>query len=418
MHDERQRGDDQHRGRSSTTEIDQSPEGSVREHAPERFGDEKRKPRPLRRTRLGPSERQRREREHADQASPHPCDREGDDQYEKQVEERPARHPRRLDVVNPRGKHDSPSGRQVENAADRLKVVAPTHGGDVCTIAVDTTVGIDAEIALADLDSHGLVVADARDELIRAGDGDSPENRRRRHLEAPAAMRSSSELVVNGVTGAVEIEPPGPRERQLVGARVGVTAALLGQRHRRAGTHQVRWESAPFVRQVRLLRIDGRHSFDTDQAQIGSRLEGPHLVGVPWTVGGGERELGDRPFVTRNDLDLPRSRTNLHAQPPIGFDASRNRRGERHGNEAGRQCEPEEHLAILAGHLEGDLCRHLQRNVVGDAAAHFDVEPTLLLLFRVALREPEPPLRIAVRKGEPRTAHIQLQQARLGRDLQ
>src|SRR5439155_11966624 len=120
--------------------------------------------------------RERDQRDEPPAPAPQMADRHSDDQHGEQIEERPVRHPRRGDVVDPRGVVELPAGRQVELGVDPLEVVVPADGGNPRHGALDATVGVELELALAQLDAHRGPIAETSYKLLAAAYRSSAED--------------------------------------------------------------------------------------------------------------------------------------------------------------------------------------------------------------------------------------------------
>ena len=273
-----------------------------------------------------------------------------------------------------------------------------------------SAVRVEPQGALPHLDTDRP--AELGDELIRSVDGHASEDRGRRHLQAPVAAHRPGDLIVQGEAAAIEVEPPGALQVQSIRCRVRIAALFLDEGHGLARPHAVGRPLPPIRRQLGLLRIDRRDPFDTHQPHLATRLEHPHLLCVPHAVGIGQGERAHRAIVTGGQLDHPRPGPHLDPQVAVRLDAGRQWALQRHRNERGGKGLAEQQLTTGAGDVQLDAGDELQRNVVDHQAVHGDVEAVLLVLRWCMLLQPQPSLRVAIRKGDPLPANGQRHQAR------
>ena len=147
----------------------------------------------------------------------------------------------------------------------------------------------------------------------------------------------------------VEIEPPVALERQLVGGRIGVAAALLNERGLLTRPHEVGRQPLPLVGKRRLLRVDPRDPFDRREAKIRPRLEDPDLLIVPGPTGIGPGNGGRRPLVARHDHDREAAGAHLQAKAAVRLEARGQRARHRQRHEPTWQDAAEQLLAALPG---------------------------------------------------------------------
>jgi hypothetical protein len=94
-----------------------------------------------------------------------------------------------------------------------------------------------------------------------------------------------------------------------------------------------RRQGAPFHRQVRGERVDALEPTEFDESQMRLGLDGPELARAPWRAGIGERKDVERFRASRKQVDGPAARSHLDAEPPISFQPSGERAGQRKRNE-------------------------------------------------------------------------------------
>jgi hypothetical protein len=262
-------------------------------------------------------------------------------------------------------------------------------------------------------------LVEARDELVAAADLDAPELRAGRHLEARAAAHDAVDRVGQRVAAAVEVEPEGAREREPIGRRVRVAAALLDEAKRAARLHQVGGQVLPVVGKRRLRRVHRHTALDADDPQLRARVEHPHLAVVPRAAGIGARERVDGPRATRDELDAPGARAHLHAQAAVRVEAGGERARERERHQAVGKRAAEDDLAAASRDLQPHPRLEAQRDLVDDAPVRGHLEPLLrpVAVPSGALLEPEPAFRVAVGERDVASAQSQADDPRLGRDL-
>ena len=368
---------------------------------------------------LGVDERERREREAAAEGAEQAQRRHRHHHHHEQVEQGPARDPRRLRPVHARGVQQAPAGRQLERGREPVEVGVPAHRGEPARAGLDAAVGLERDGAERQLDTGECQPRPLRHGLVHAVHGGAPERGGEAHLEPRGAAQLAVDAVGHGGAAAVEVEMPRARERELVGPAARVSAPLLDEAQLAARLDAVRRQRAPLVGQLGLRGIHRRGALDLDQAERGLGLERPHLGGVPVRALGlrGQRQLRRRAHVARRQHEQPVAGPHLHAQATVRFEARGQRPGQAGGHEAVGQRAAELLVARRARHAHGDARLEHERDLVRHAPVHLDLD----VVFGLALRglgrdvaQPEPALGVAAREGDGRAVHAQRDHAGLG----
>ncbi len=334
------------------------------------------------------------------QEAPRPAEEvgggEGGDENDEQVEQGPVANPGRARLVDAAGVQQPPTGRQLQRRGDRLEVVRPAHRRKIAAGAVEAAVGVEVDGAGADLDAGRRVGGEAGDELVAAVDGNAPEQRRRCHVEPPGARQLAADAVAHGVAAAVEVEPQRARQGELIGGGADVAAAALDQAQFAVLAQQIGGELAPVRGQIGLLWVDRLGAFDGHQAQVGMGAEDPHLARRPPLARRGQCQFPRRPLVAGQQLQRPAPGARLQAQAPVGFEARRQRAGERHRHEAGGQHRAEQQFAADARYLELDVGLELQGDIVVNQAVDDGGDAVTLVGHRRAPLQPQASIGVAV----------------------
>jgi hypothetical protein len=228
-HRERHRDEDQRGVRAEPEPAQRAREAPLRHRAPQRLGCEHEQPHPVGRAGLGVDERERRECEAAAQRAEQAQRRHRHDHHHEQVEQGPARDPRRLRAVHARGVQQAPAGRQLERGCEPVEVGVPAHRGEPPRAGLDAAVGVERDGPERQLDTGECQPRPRRNGLVHAVHGGTPERGGEAHLEPGGAPQLALDAVGHGGAAAVEVEVPGAGERELVGPAARVSAPLLDE---------------------------------------------------------------------------------------------------------------------------------------------------------------------------------------------
>ena len=337
---------------------------------------------------------EREEREQGRTEAPQAEDGEGEDEQEKEIEQRPGGEPVAFNVIRAEEREEPPAGREVERDAQRVGVGLPAGGGE-CARAAHAAGGFEIDAAGADFHAGRGALRVARDELALAAAAHGAKVLAGRGIEPPDLLHRAGDAVAKGERAPVFIQPPLARDAQPGGPLLAHAALALGEAKGRGGVPAIDRQLAPFVREGRLRDIDRGRAGDLDRAEIRLRAERDEHLGHSGARGFREAELlrvveaegagVERPFA--------RAHLRLHASGVVHRDGD----GALDGGElpAFGQDDAEVFLAAFAGDGQLDLRAQPERDAVLEGGVEFDREKVFVgLLGRAVALQPEHALRV------------------------
>ena len=135
-----------------------------------------------------------------------PEDRQGEDEQQEQIEQRPRSEPVTVDPIGPEEGEESPAGWQVQLHSDRFRIGAPTRRRQGSGVGQPTD-GFHVDSSGAEFDTDGAVLRIAGDELTFATAADRSQLLSLGRIETPDLLHLARNVVLKGQALSAFVEP-------------------------------------------------------------------------------------------------------------------------------------------------------------------------------------------------------------------